>query len=312
VTITAIIVADSISPDGIRLTTMELRYPRFIHAEFMTHRVFSRNASSSRAIPVAKLIEDVMRDTAMPIHWGKNQPGMQAHEELDSVGRSRARSVWRNARNHAIERAQKMHDLGAHKQIVNRLLEPFSHINVVVTATEWQNFFDLRRHPDAQPEIRALADAMFQAMENSEPKLLKGANAWHLPYIMLSEMHEWVWGDGVTAEDYMREHGFEDGYEILVRLSVARCARVSYMTHEGKHPNFEDDMKLYDRLVGGDPIHASPAEHQARPDVQVYDTGRKWWDWGEPHLHGNFNGWVQNRKEIEDHILAAKAKEVTA
>ena len=153
-TITAKIIADSISPAGARLTTLQLRYPRFIHAEFMTHRMFSRNASSSRAIPVERLIQDVLDDPAMPVFWGKNQPGMQAREDHhalvggegvsgydhfdDSITREAA---WLISRGIAIQHAREFAKAGYHKQIVNRLLEPFSHINVVVTATEWENFF---------------------------------------------------------------------------------------------------------------------------------------------------------------------------
>lgn len=277
-TISAIIVADSVARQGKRLTTMQLRYPRFIHSELMTHRVFSRNASSSRAIPVERLIADVMRDTAMPIHWGKNQKGMQAHEELDATERSRGRAMWRTARNRAIEQAERLHGLGAHKQIVNRLLEPFSHINVVITATAWDNFFALRRHPDAQPEIHALADRMFEAMADSEPVPLK-AGEWHVPYVLQSEKEQIYPGMATSTA--------------IVKLSVARCARVSYFTHEGKPPNIAEDLALYERLVGGVPLHASPAEHQARPDTFVH------WGWENVELHGNFEGWIQFRKELE-------------
>lgn len=140
-TISAIVIADTISPAGKRITTLQLRYPRMVHSEFMTHRVFSRNASSSRAIPVERLIEDVLRDTAMPIHWGKNQPGMQARKKhdapvlLDGTFVSNE-NAWLAARDQAIEAARAFTKAGYHKQIVNRLLEPFAHINVVVTATE--------------------------------------------------------------------------------------------------------------------------------------------------------------------------------
>lgn len=227
-TITAQIIADSISPHGIRLTTMQLRYPRFIHAEFMTHRAFSRNASSSRAIPVEKLIADIQRDTAMPEYWGSNKPGMQAGAELTGDDLEFVKAHWLNARDDAIHYAKKLHSRGAHKQIVNRLLEPFSHINVVVTATDYANFYALRRHADAQPEIKVLADAMFEAQEASVPvELVPGA--WHLPYVK-------------TGAD---DEGCET-IDTLIKLSVARCcARTSYFTHEGKPPNIEDDLRLY-------------------------------------------------------------------
>lgn len=253
-----------------------------VHSEFLTHRVFSRNASSSRAIPVAKMIEDLRRDPAMPVHWGKNQSGMQAHEELTEQEVEACKREWLKARDDAIASAQGLMALGLHKQIANRILEPWGHINVIVTSSAWSNFFELRAHPDAQPEIHALAVAMKIHMEESVPRPLVHGQ-WHLPY--------------VTAEE-MALHP-EEAVDHLIRLSVARCARVSYLTHEGRAPNAEEDLRLYDRLVGSRPLHASPAEHQASPDVR--DGDGTWWS---PHLHGNFTGWVQYRKVLEGTILS--------
>ena len=280
-TITAEVVADSVSPAGIRLTTMQLRYPKFIHGEFMTHRVFSRNASSSRAIPVERMIEDVLRDPAMPTFWGKNQTGMQAREELIGDDLENIQINWLEARDEAVKWARAMVRRGAHKQIVNRIVEPWCHINVVVTATEWANFFTLRCHPDAQPEMRTLAEAMRDAQETSEPKSLRPGE-WHLPYVDA--------GDFAVFD----HHPAEERNQLLIKLSVARCARVSYLTHDGKSPNVEDDLKLYDRLVGSTPLHASPAEHQATPDAKSpYD-----FNWMNPSEHGNFFGWRQYRKML--------------
>lgn len=268
-TITAKVIADSISPDGIRITTMQLRYPKFIHGEFMTHRVFSRNASSSRAIPVERLIQDVMDDPATPIHWGKNQKGMQADTENNTVvitdgGPMESRTAWLRARDKAVEAARAFTNAGYHKQIVNRLLEPFCHINVVVTATEWNNFFTLRRHPDAQPEMRVLAETILAEMKGTEPLELK-YEEWHLPYI-----------DKEDTGDLL---------ENAIKVSVARCARVSYVTQDGKKSSIEDDLILYERLVGAQPLHASPAEHQATPNNLQEDL-----------INGNFKGWIQHRK----------------
>ena len=265
--IEARVVADSIGPHGIAITTMQLKYPRFIHAEFMTHRVFSRNASSSRAIPVAKMIEQVRKDPAMPIHWGKNQPGMQAHEELTGPALDYARRGWQEAAICAASIAEAMNKAGAHKQVVNRILEPFQHINVIVTATEWENFYELRNHPDAQPEIKALAQAMLQAQRDSEPVQLD-VGEWHLPYVRADERQSLP-------------------LDVLRKCSVARCARVSYLTHDGQNPSVEKDIELYDRLVGSRPIHASPTEHQATP------TQPSSWS-------GNLHGWFQFRKIIEE------------
>lgn len=295
-TITAKILADSISPQGIRLTTLQLRYPRFIHAEFMTHRMFSRNASSSRAIPVKRMIEDILRDPAMPMHWGKNESGMQAREQhtasvimmdrIDGQAVSFSReNAWLEAMSRAIDAARDFHEAGYHKQIVNRLLEPFAHINVVVSSATWNNFFALRQHEDAQPEMRTLADAMWWAMRNSQSKLLKPGE-WHLPYVTLADMM-----------------AYEDNNPAWIKLSVARCARVSYLTHEGKQPLPEQDLELYDRLIGSVPLHASPAEHQATPDglTEGYEGPYGEWrvgGWQNAHQHGNFKGWRQYRKML--------------
>lgn len=342
-TITAKIIADSIGEHSPRLTTFQLRYPRFIHAELMTHRAFSRNASSSRAIPVERLIEDVIRDTAMPLHWGKNQPGMQAREEHDArvslpewqhikddewicrnVDLTKG-DAWTYARDAAIETARAFAVAGYHKQIVNRLLEPFAHINVLVTSTNYSNFFALRDHPDAQPEIMVLAQAMKAAMDASTPeRLLPGQ--WHLPYV--DQMNE---GDALC--DHLGFHGMGPAecdvvQQALIKLSVARCARVSYLTHEGKEPVIEKDLQLYEDLVGSVPLHASPAEHQATPDechhmvthfssntdpiIELVDGRvrgvrcdtvtsllREIAGFKRPYLGGNLGpGWIQYRKTL--------------
>lgn len=271
-TITAKVIEDSIAEHGVRLTTLQLCYPRFIHAEFMTHRVFSRNASSSRAIPVAKMIEQVRTNPAMPIHWGKNQPGMQANEELTGQALETMMRAWQQAAREAAATAEFMDKHGLHKQVANRILEPFQYMHVIVTASEWENFFDLRAHPDAQPEIHALALVMREAMKASTPKMLRDGE-WHLPYVKLLE----------------RTRHFGDT-DLLLKVSAARCARVSYLTHDGQEPSIEKDVALYERLVGGVPLHASPIEHQATP----FPDADMW--------SGNFRGWLQNRKIVESSI----------
>ena len=300
--ITAKIIEDSVGPKCPRITTFELRYPRFIHAEFMTHRQFSRNASSSRAIPVERQIQSIKEDTAMPIHWGKNQKGMQADEESDELiiigdgenntnqWQATPQQAWEEARDRAIEIAEGFVRAGYHKQVVNRILEPFSHITVVMTTTSLDNFFGLRRHPDAQPEIKALADVMFAAVEESTPTFLNPGE-WHLPYVLESEKQY------VQSHENLVHDPMPTTVEDLIKVSVARCARVSYKTHDGKAPSFDADVALYDRLVGSVPLHASPAEHQATPDEQVWDDyGMPIWE--KPWLHGNFEGWRQYRKTL--------------
>lgn len=289
--IQATVIRDSISPAGIRLTTMELVYPRFIHAEFMTHRVFSRNASSSRAIPTAKLIE-MVRDTPIePAHWGKNQKGMQAREELDEADRGYVRGLWRAAAHDAAWYAEKMLERGAHKQVVNRILEPFLPIRVVVTATDFANFFALRRHADAQPEIQALANAMWEAREASTPKAL-AISQWHLPYIEEDDELQVAWA---TPNSWP---GAPERIERLIKVSVARCARTSYRTHDGRRSTVEEDLALYDRLLAGELKHASPAEHQAHPDWILGHDSRGEPIWAFAGEHGNLRGWRQWRKRI--------------
>lgn len=269
--ISAQVIEHSKSVAGKEIISLQLHYPKFIHSEFMTHRVFSRNASSSRAIPFDKFVADIEKDMAIPVHWGKNQPGMQAHEEVDDI--AQANLLWKEAFDHVLPYAKALHyTTGVHKQVVNRLLEPFYHINVLVTSTEWDNFFELRDHPDAQPEIRALAKVMKEVISNSQPILLERGQ-WHLPYIKKHEYDEF-------------------NLDSLIKMSVARCARVSYKTHEDKFPEATKDLLLYERLVIARPLHASPAEHQATPDPYHF----------APQLYGNFNGWIQYRKLLEKKI----------
>lgn len=272
--IQAKVIADSVSTAGVRITTLELQYQRFFHSELMTHRVFSRNAMSSRAIPVAKMIEQVRTNPAMPIHWGLNQPGMQSHQELEQPHKVRVQSLWQEAAEAAAVLAEKMSAEGAHKQLVNRILEPFQWMRTLVTSTEWTNFFELRAHPDAQPEFHELALQMQAVMVSSEPVLRAPSNevgSWHLPYILDSER-------ALYRSD------------ILVKLSTARCARVSYLTHDGETPDVQKDLALYDRLVGSRPLHASPAEHQARASSFGHHRSR------------NFTGWTQHRQLLEEKL----------
>lgn len=265
-TTSANVIADSIGPAGVRILTMELKYPRFIHAEFMTHRAFSRNASSSRAIPVRRMLAQVWSDPATPIHWGANQPGMQADEELPAFRKAVARFLWKVAGRAMCVPVWLMSALGLHKQVANRLLEPWQYIHVVVTATEWDNFFALRCHHMAQPEIKALADAIKMAQAWSTPWELR-AGEWHLPYVNAIER------DRLSTED-------------AIKVSAARCCRVSYVNHGGLVSTEIEDFRLYDRLMGAEPAHMSPVEHQAEAIIQP------WW-------YANFCGWRSHRHHVE-------------
>lgn len=265
------VVACSTSLHGVCLTTLSLRYWRAIHAELLTHRAFSRNASSSRAIPVKTVLRQVWNDPAGPLHWGVNQPGMQARAELVGWRRALAGGLWRAASKAVCGFAWGMMKLGVHKQVANRLLEPFQYITVLVSATDWTNFFELRLHEDAQPEIQHLARKMYEAMSVAEPTVLQPGE-WHLPY--------------VTDEERKLYPVHE-----LRKFSTARCARVSYLTHDRKNPSAKKDRGLHDRLVGARPIHASPTEHVAQA---MYTAERL----------NNFRGWAQYRIDIEEAMAA--------
>ncbi len=277
------IVADSIGFMCPRLTTMALTYPRFIHAELMTYRTLSRNASSSRAIPVKTMLDNIRRDPAMPVWWGKNQPGMQAREELESDQKTEAQLAWLNARDEAVKWANKLSDLGLHKQITNRILEPWMLITTLVTSTVWDNLYAQRIDPDAQPEFKALAELMLKAHNESVPKVL-AKGQWHLPYIRPEEYAI------PTTDTYF-----------LQKISAARCARVSYLNHDKSVPVIERDLELYQSLMTKDIKHASPTEHQAMAGTYDNDISEINADLGfelsTDQLSGNLGAcWIQFRK----------------
>lgn len=300
--ITARIVADSISEDGNRITTFELEYPRFIHSELMTHRLFSRNAMSSRAVPIDKMIEQVQKSPATPIHWGLNKSGMQASAEHEDV--EMCENTWKAAAQMASMSAEILKSKGLHKQIVNRVLEPFQTMKTVLTATEFENYFWLRLDEDAQPEIHELALCMKSAYDESDPELLK-AGEWHTPYV----------------EHYQYEDGMKYGVEDLegytrfvtvdeaIAISSSCCAQVSYRNIDN---SFEKAMKVYERLgVGGSKIHASPFENVATPmsytNIADIPQDSKWED-GVTHCDkegcfwsGNVKGFIQLRQTLKGH-----------
>jgi Thymidylate synthase complementing protein len=277
------VIADSVYQT--RITTVQLRYPRFIHAELMTHRVFSRNASSSRAVPVKKMIEEAMTDPVVPLFWTKNQSGMQGGESWNEpvtmdfrykggpVTNFYREDAWLRARDKAAEIASAFAAAGYHKQLVNRLLEPFTHISVVVTATEWANWFNLRFHEDAEPHIDLLAQRMWEAMSASEPVF----RAVHAPYVDT---------DGLIPD----WNNFDT--QMTFRKSAARCARVSYLNHDGNDPTLDEDMKLFERLMASNVKHASPVEHQAIADKNFSKNQLI----SRPLAWGNFRGWNQWRQ----------------
>lgn len=295
------IIADSVNNEGSRLTTFRLHYPRFIHSEFMTHRMFSRNASSSRAIPVQKMISQISESPAKPIHWGANKPGMTADSESDELIRDdlghhhRKEAYWQEAADEACRYAMGFSQAGYHKQIVNRITEPFQFMNVVATATDFDNFFFLRYHEDAQPEICELAKVMYEAYIDSEPELLQYGE-WHTPYVE----HERR-GDSllyVSAGDYIP-------WQDALKISASCCAQASYRKLD---TSLDKAFDIYDRLVESKPVHASPFEHIATPfsddetksrqklKRQMELLGIEGFD--QVLYNANFKGWNQYRKKI--------------
>lgn len=269
--------------------TLEVRYPRFIHAEVMTHRVFSRNAASSRAIPILKMIRDIIKDPAIPLHLGAAQKGMQADTELTGWRRWLVKAAWLTAMWFVIAFALIAYKCGAHKQVVNRMLEPWSHITVVITATDWNNFFHLRRHRDAEPHIRILADQIFEAVENADVMVI-GDSEWHVPYV---DRHlDFL---GVMRYTIREEKGdvVELDLEQAKAVSAARCAATSYRTVDGKIMNHARALVVSEKLIKADVIHASPFEHQFTPDrIDQFA------EWKAPELHGNLRGMIQLRKTL--------------
>jgi thymidylate synthase ThyX len=273
--ISAVVLADSISPDGVRLTTMELVYPRMILAELNTHRVFSKNSASSRAIPTPRMIKMIREHPAVPASWRMNQAGMQGYELAPEETLIAAQGIWLEAMEDAIHHAERLDALGIHKQNVNRLVEPFVHMKTVMTGVYWENFYGLRDHHMADPTIEALAKAIRTARDASTPERL-ACGEWHLPYVSKTDLAI-------------------HGTNLARKISAARCARTSYNNMDGKASTSEADIALHDRLLIDQPIHASPAEHQATPDKFIY-TSRTEGHWERPEAHGNLTGWVQYRK----------------
>jgi thymidylate synthase ThyX len=272
---TAKIIADSVNPNGDRLTTFEIKLHRYVLAEFNTHRVNSRNFQSSRACPVERMIANILKEDEMvyPLHWGRKQKGMVADLEIDEADQLEAIAIWDEARKDMIRHVRRLLEIDVHKQVANRLLEPFMAITGIVTATDYSNFFAQRCHPDAQPEIQALANAMKAAYDASVPERLE-AGEWHLPLINGAD---WV---DATDRGYVEED--------MIKVSIGRCARVSYLNHDGLR-SLSDDTKLYWRLLEADPPHLSPFEHCAMA-------------LGKSEKRANFTGFEAYRFQLEESL----------
>jgi thymidylate synthase ThyX len=293
-------IASSITENGDRIDTLVARYPRMIHSENMTHRKHSKNSSSSRAIPTKTML---VRDASIYVpQFARNKPGMQPGTDFDSSKQAEAEAVWIEMAEFCRAGVEKLAALGVHKEHANRPLEWFGYIDVLISSTNWSNFFHLRRHTDAQREMKILAELIWGERERTTPRLLKPGQ-WHLPFVPQAE--EWAIHEHVASVGYaglssdcadvigmLQDNGFRpDEYAkmLLVAMSAARSCRVSYSKVDGTHPSLDEDMIRFKSLVPESislPMHASPLEHQARP-LSRFDS---------PTLQGNLDGFVQFRK----------------
>jgi thymidylate synthase ThyX len=276
----SVIEASQSAQTGQKIITFACTYWRAVHAEHLRHRAFSFSVQSSRAIPTTKLLEKVRTNPAVPVFFGKNQPGMQAAEEnFEPIVHPRTgvlldrEEAWSLMATEAADWAGAWANAGYHKEIVNRIIDNFSQVTVLKTATDFDNFYELRAHADAQRDIQDVAYTMLEVVKQVPVRIVEGtkfsdAHSWHLPFVSIQERHS---------------HTVPD----LLAMSAARCARTSYLTHSKENPLFEQDLALYEKLVGSKPIHASPAEHQG------YNSGKD-------QRSRNFGGgWVQHRGLLE-------------
>lgn len=313
--IKAKVIADSVSVDNHRITSFEIEFPRFILAEFLTHRELSRNTSSSRAIPVSKMLDSIENNIAMPTYWGVMQSGMQAENEVNSDEAWWYQERWKFAFDEMKYRTKQLSGLlggkehfmqPLHKQIANRLTEPFQMIKMVTTATNWDNFFNLRIHRDSQPEICMLAYKMYQALQDSKPTLLH-EDEWHLPYFKTVRCNVEPTFKEVTMYKFISDNEYANNClynkDNAIKLSAANCASVSY---RNEVLDSERADKIFDMLIKSDVIHASPFEHIVKPIVKsnVHEHALIVMDEtvGITHINndgtlcsGNLKGWISYR-----------------
>lgn len=300
--ITAQIVADSINiHTGDRLTTFVLEYPRFIHAEILTHKMLAKNSQSSRAVPVKNVLS-VNNDFVRPIVWGKNKSGMSSDEVLNVTEQAFAENLWNKAANHAFEMSAALSEVGLHKQWANRLTEPFSRIKVVISGTEWDNFFWLRIDPAAaQPEIVELATKMKELYDSNKPEMLFDGD-WHLPYINT----DIKFNSDLPKRVYLDSNGNELDIEEALKISASCCAQVSYRKLDDSK---DKALDIYNKLFNGPKPHYSPTEHQGmafKPN-QLWYSDSVLWKQGISHMDrqdqfwsGNLKGFIQYRKILEE------------
>lgn len=338
----ASIVLDSLCEEtGARVTTMACRYPRFIHSEMLTHRAFSRNSASSRAIPFPKLLQQVVDDPVIPIRWGHDGGGMKQGEEVPEALRPLALKTWLDARDRAVSCARALweieqnarnyrtyhpgHDVfvnmthdevitlhrfsdlnkdvslyhRVHRSLPNRLIEPWMWITVIITATDWKNFFRQRCHEDAEVHMQKIAGLMRDALEASRPRTLR-VGEWHLPLVTGYDEVELraEFGEGLSRLADRNDDISKPTWEALAEISTARVARVSYLTHDGKK-DWRKDLELAEKLRKGSGFgHWSPPEHPCVACDWVYEEAEGVVGPVGKHLprHGNFRGFKQFRQ----------------
>ncbi len=315
--ITAKVIADSINETGQRLTTFELEFPRLILSECNTHGAIEKNTSSSRAIPVAKMLDHILEQNLKPIYFGSKKSGMQAGNELTGEGLDFVKCVWGSSLESAVEYAEMLDKAGVAKEVTNRITEPYQLIKAVWSATDWDNWFNLRLEKDADPNICMLAYKMYEAMSKSKPQLLKKGE-YHLPYV---ETVNAVKGDkNESCKAYCHPNGYDFlKLEDAIKYSVASCAQVSYRS-EGM--TLDKAEKIWNMLVKSEVVHASPLTHVATPiskEIEIensdYQTigfinrigNPSTWEEGVTHMRrdgtlcsGRFAGWIQKRHLIEN------------
>lgn len=322
--ISARIVAKSKSAySGTVLPTWECDFPKCILAELNTHGMLVKNAQSSRAVPVKKVIEQIRNNPVTPVHWGSNQAGMVAGEEINQSISMRTwdggsynhdrDSAWKETADTIAELMELWSDAGYHKQIVNRIGEAFTMVRGVITGTEIDNFFHLRYHKDADPYIQELARCMWEAYEQAEAEVLYEGE-WHLPYVTKI--------DTPTGKKLGVFEVDEDGIVVFksctteqaLKVSAAACGQVSYRKLDLSEETVD---RVWNRLMTGDIIHASVTGHQATPMKEPYNEhwhtdGVKWQD-GITHVDkdGNFwsaqfKHWIMHRKLIPNESFKGK------
>lgn len=273
---TAKVIADTANPNELsaRITTFEVYAPRYLLAEINTHRLLSRCAASSRAIPVERRITMTMCEPWIPDVFEKNCKGMHSSEALDDADQEKAQKIWREAITDALWHARRLSKLGTHKQFANRLLEPFVYYHGVITATEWDNFWWLRKSEHADPGFRVLAEKMHEAYSASTPVV----SGMHAPYVREEERA------GLSNDQ-------------IFQISAARCARVSYLSHAtGKPSTVEEDLALCEKLMQPTGAHLSPFDHPSFDDGTNGTHTRRW---NSPVDHRQYWGWIPYRVLLE-------------